>query len=165
MKHEYLKELLNENNDKIKETKENINNSIREIENNKKYIKTLKVFRIPVLLLNGYYLYNVAVNHFVDGNIYTGLIASLMVQGYINISIAQKQNQNKQILDNAQFDLMSYTRAVQLQKTNKIDYIEALNIKCNPIKQYMHDNVKATYLNNSGDALELFQKVLEKKKK
>ena len=29
----------------------------------------------------------------------------------------------------------------------------------------MHDNVKATYLNTSGDALELFQKVLEKKKK
>ena len=114
MKHEYLKQLLNENNDKIKETKENINNSIREIENNQKYIKALKVFRIPVLLLNGYYLYNVAVNHFVDGNIYTGLIASLIVQGYINLSIAQKQNQNKQILDNAQFDLMSYTRAVQL---------------------------------------------------
>ena len=165
MKHEYLKELLNENNDKIKETKENINNSIREIEKNKKYIKTLKVFRIPVLLLNSYYLYNVAVNPFVDGNIYTGLIASLMVQGYINISIAQKQNQNMQILDNAQLNLMNYTRMVQLQKTNKIDYIEALNIKCASIKQYMHDNVKETYLNNSGEALELFQKILQKSKK
>ena len=69
------------------------------------------------------------------------------------------------LLDNAQLNLMNYTRAIQLQKTNKIDYIEALNIKCSSIKQYMHDNVKETYLNNSGEALELFQKILEKKKK